>query len=529
MATIDQKGNFVGTGSIVPGAINSSVLAPQAPIQLPPQPQVNNGQAVNASIPSPVAPTQTGTQSAPQSGGTSSVNDIASQGTQQGQYAKLFQDALKGITDFTDAAVTPEEMRAKEESAQGYQAKVAANNANMARIQGLSDQSAFLALQAAPGGTIENTMQQNAEGRGITAGGLAPQTAAELRKNQIQQAGVNAQLLTAKAAYYASNNDLTMAKDSIDKAVQLEFAAQTRELDIRKAQLDEIKPLLDGEQKKQAIVMQAQLEDRARQLEEAQTNKKAVLEVMMKAAQAGADQETLDTIRDAQSPEEAIAAAGQTLGEEFRQQMQQQRFDNDMKTQGLAIERARLKINQSAQALDELKFAYEQSLNSGLLTTASTAADLTRLLGNSKITATTKTNVGNLLGVINAAETFANSNADGKVAGFYPGAAVVDWLTPKGLKRDDTIKNEGAIDAIHLRIQQWASGASLTNEQTKKVDAMVPTKTDSDRTSRAKMNNLVTQMQQYIRGNLAAEGITYEPPPVDLFSEHQSLEEIFAL
>ena len=168
--------------------------------------------------------------------------------------------------------------------------------------------------------------------------------------------------------------------------------------------------------------------------------------------------------------------------------------------------------------------------------TATTAEGLTSVLGNSKISATTKTNIGNIIGVINSAETLAKANPDGSFKGISPLNTLLDAKIPftnigipfrNALRSNDAITNTGTLDAINLRVQQWASGASLTKDQIDQVNKLVPTAKDTDATVRAKLNNLVNNMNDYIQGDLAAEGVTYDPAPVDLFAKDQSLSDIF--
>lgn len=140
------------------------------------------------------------------------------------------------------------------------------------QLMGLNDQSTALQLAAAPGGTIQNQEQQNAQGRGVTAGGLAPITSADLRNNQIQQSTIAAQALTVKSAYYAANNNLTLAKDAADKAAQVAFDADTQKINYVKALIDANAPQMNKEEKAQTDLVQAQLQDRQNQIDQQKTD-----------------------------------------------------------------------------------------------------------------------------------------------------------------------------------------------------------------------------------------------------------------
>lgn len=71
-------------------------------------------------------------------------------------------------------------------------------------------------------------------------------------------------------------------------------------------------------------------------------------------------------------------------------------------------------------------------------------------------------------------------------------------------------------------MQQWASGASLTEEQTKKVNALVPRPTDTDSVAVTKTQNLVDFMEGQIRASLKANNIEYNPPKAQLFTKEST-------
>ena len=237
--------------------INSQSIAPSTPVTVPNAPASTNGAAANASIPSPIptsssiinqdtAPTATDNQA------TSLYNQIASiTGSQQ---------SLPTLTANS------------ENNSAAYQASLKTNNDLTTQLQGLADQSTALSNAAAPGGSIQNTEQNNAQGRGITAAGLAPVSAADLRNNQVQQAAIASQSLTVKSAYYFANNQMTLAKQAADQAAQVQFDASTQQINGLKAQLAAIQPTLTKEQSAQAAQLNADLTDRANQIAQQKTD-----------------------------------------------------------------------------------------------------------------------------------------------------------------------------------------------------------------------------------------------------------------
>jgi len=120
------------------------------------------------------------------------------------------------------------------------------------------------------------------------------------------------------------------------------------------------------------------------------------------------------------------------------------------------------------------------------------------------------------IGVMSSLQKFASDNKEGA----FIGAATVRGRNNlrRGEARKEYINNQSAIDAINLKVQQWASGASLTEEQTKQVKRLVPDKNDTDFKIKEKINNLTQFMQQQVKAELAAKGISYDPTQVDYFA-----------
>jgi hypothetical protein len=365
------------------------------------------------------------------------------------------------------------------------------------QIQALQKEAAAIPLQ----------IQENFAGRGATAAGVAPIQTGLLRQNAIKALGLSAIAQTLQG-------NISLAQSQADKAVEAEFAPEEAKLTYLSKALEMNTQLLSREDQKRAAVMQAKLTERQNIIDQAKSDRQAVFTLVMEAAKVGVDSKTLSLIQNARTPEEALILAGPALGTEFRERMKQQAFENSITLQQLQL---------AKQA------AAQKAV--GNITTASTVTDLTKLLSSSTIGATTKTNIGNIFGVMGAAETMAKNNTGGKFGGISPFNAVLDTVLPSilrdPLKSKAGVENSGYIDGINLKVQQWASGASLTAAQIEQVARMTPTTKDSDTQVRVKLNNLSNFMNDQIVGALRAEGITYTPPKVDLFAPPVTLETIF--
>lgn len=239
VATNPQTASGGATSPISTTALSS----PVAPITAPIQPSVNTGSDVNASIPtiaSAIAPETAQTPAEQQQKGI--LSSIA--------------DLMKGNTSLATLQTT-------NEANQGVPAMTKTVNDLTTQLEGLNDQATELTNNASIGGSIDNTEQNDATGRGITTGGLAPLSAGDLRTNQIKQATVAAQALTVKATLAAASGNLTLAKSAADQAAQVAFDATTQQINYEQSLLNAITPEITQDQKAAADEATANLADRA--------------------------------------------------------------------------------------------------------------------------------------------------------------------------------------------------------------------------------------------------------------------------
>jgi hypothetical protein len=148
----------------------------------------------------------------------------------------------------------------------------------------------------------------------------------------------------------------------------------------------------------------------------------------------------------------------------------------------------------------------------------STKSALSSLLSGSSIAPATKARISPSLAVLNSIDDLANSNLEGAFTGIGGFGKIKEGI--KGffnMKSTEATNNEQSIDAINLKVQQWASGASLTAQQTEQVKNFTPTKWDSDKQVRAKANGLYNFMLKQTESELLTEGINVNFPTINLF------------
>lgn len=182
--------------------------------------------ALSALTPSSLAPTTAITPVQPNtppvppvSGLDSSVTPTTS--ATSTPYDKGIQDLIDSITGENNTLTGESAYRSSLETASGISDLTKTQNDLSARLKALQNEALAIPQQ----------LQQGAEGRGITSGGLAPLQTGALRNNAIQALGVSALL-------EASRGNLTFAQDQVDRAVAAKFDPIKADHDAKIANLD---------------------------------------------------------------------------------------------------------------------------------------------------------------------------------------------------------------------------------------------------------------------------------------------------
>lgn len=185
-----------------------------------------------------------------------------------------------------------------------------------ASLQDLNDQLTGLKNQQADltnkyNYTIPNAAQVGATGKGITAGGLAPLTAAQLRTNQIEQGGLASKALTLSSMMSAYQGKLATAQNFIDQAVKAKYDPLEARLNAltKNAEIIKNSPQYSLEDKKRAQAIIDQNTAKADAIQKKKEDMAAILATATTAAQAGVKSDALTAINNAKTPMEALQLA----------------------------------------------------------------------------------------------------------------------------------------------------------------------------------------------------------------------------
>lgn len=242
-------------------SINSSTLAPQAPINYstPQQP--------------PIYPVT----------GLGVTDPLALTGQEQKQ-----SDLSTQLQNLNNQLLGESQTRTQQETAAGIPGLQQTQNDLSSRLTGLKNEALAIPLQ----------LQQDATGRGITAGGLQPIQTAALRNNAIQA-------LSTSSLLEASRGNLTLAQDQVDRAVAQKFDPIREQIKAAQANLQLIinDPQTSLQDKNRAQAQKAIQDAKAAEAEKSAATEHAKGKAVLDYAGI-ADAQTL---RDMQNAPDAVA------------------------------------------------------------------------------------------------------------------------------------------------------------------------------------------------------------------------------
>lgn len=309
----------------------------------------------------------------------------------------------------------------------------------------------------------------------------------------------------------ASVGKINAATKLIDSKLDLKYGDLEAEANLLTAQINAIKPFLDREDAK-AADMRLQLNEVVKaKIADAREADKALEEFKLQsyifAQQNGASPAVLSSIMSSTSRED-VASVGGTF-------IQDPLIKSQLLTEKLKRQQIQNEINAAVNPVDISTIIQTAVSDSNPVTVKGSLASLLR---SGAITPATKARISPALAVLNAVDELANQNIEGKFTGVGIAGRIKEGF--KGLfnrKSPEATTNAQNIEAINLKVQQWASGAALTDAQTKQVDRFTPTLNDSDKTVKTKLNGLYNFMLNQSESDLLTEGVNVQFPSVNLF------------
>lgn len=227
------------------------------------------------------------------------------------------QKRIKGIIDLNDQSLGEAQYRSQLEQSQGLPDLMKTQNDLTNQLKQLTAEAQAIPLQ----------LQENALGRGITAGGLAPIQTGQLRQNAIKSLSVSSLL-------EASRGNIALANDLVDRAVKAKFDPIREQIDIATKNLDLIlkSPEYTLAEKNRAEQQKQLQENKAKQLAKQEADSKEIYNIGLTALKFGADLQTVQKIQSAKSPQEAIQIGGNFLQDPMaKYELESARLDNILK------------------------------------------------------------------------------------------------------------------------------------------------------------------------------------------------------
>lgn len=143
-------------------------------------------------------------------------------------------------------------------------------------------------------------IQEEFKGRGATAGGVEPIQTARLRQNAIQS-------LTIGAQAQALQGNIALARQQVNRAVDLEFKPIEDRLQFLKTAYTLNKDTLDRLDKKRSEQLQINLRERERQLADMKENRQNVSALVLKGSQLGLSESVLEKANQADTYDDALS------------------------------------------------------------------------------------------------------------------------------------------------------------------------------------------------------------------------------
>lgn len=145
-------------------------------------------------------------------------------------------------------------------------------------------------------------LQEQATGRGVTAGGLAPIQAAELRKNAINA-------LSLSSVAQALQGNISLAQQQADRAIEVKYAPVQAEIDFLRETMALNEKRLSREDSQRSKKLDILLNERQRILDNEKAESKSISDLLITLGKNQAPTDIMTKVKDAKSLDDAISIA----------------------------------------------------------------------------------------------------------------------------------------------------------------------------------------------------------------------------
>lgn len=379
------------------------------------------------------------------------------------QQYKQAQDATEGKNAYTQDLTNSQGLQGKTQAVQDIINQITAQDA--------SNKQAQVGYGTNVGGVTASSQQAfNAEAE---------------RANTVKQLGLGASLAAAQG-------NLAIAQNFVDKAVSAKYDDAEKKLANLKDYLAVNKDQLEKLDKRAYDAQTTLLNAKQKDLETEKKNFSDIQNMIVNASSQNAPTALVQKAKQAKTPGEAAMILGQYAGDYYKTELLKQQ---------IATERA-----QRAKIYDSMTGSGNGGGFSGVA----------GIQPEKFKDATARTLFQTAGGIVAAIGDIKNQAVNGN----YNGLGYFQGNAPSVMTSDAGIKNRAFLNAINLKTQQWASGASLTKEQIAMVNKMVPSENDADGVITSKLNALSDYMTNEQKSIAEAQGQkVLEPQPPNPFEQ----------
>lgn len=330
----------------------SGLTSSQTPVELPPQNSLTQNPDYYAGV----------------TAGIPTVQDLTAQAQSTSPSETTNQTLMQKILGSVQKLGGKQQAQAQAETTAGipqFQTQLTDINA---QLQGLQKEALAIPLQ----------LQQDVQGRGVTAGGLAPIQTGQLRQNAIRSLGLSSIAQTLQG-------NIANAQAQADRAVQMEFAPVEAELKYLQTAYEMNKDILNREDKKKADALNIQL----RLIDEAKQEKKSISDIAIKLSEYG-QTDMAQKVLSARNFNEAISmASGGLVDPKAKAELESIKLNQILTRAQINKENYQLQLLQKYNGLTPEQYANQLKVEQKAINDAKTGQEKSRLQAqalDSKIT-----------------------------------------------------------------------------------------------------------------------------------------------